>query len=689
MAAGQGTVTIKILGDAQDALRSLAGVEGGLAKVEGKLGSLGKAFGATGALMAGGLAAGGVALFKIGESFDEQYDKIRTGTGFIGGELDDLKQTFKDVVADVPTDFGRAGDAVTAITQKLGFVGDTTKPLAEQFLELSRITKTDLTENLNSGLGALNNWGISSDRMGPVLDQMFRATQLTGTSFATLANGMSSSGLQLRALGFEFGDAIALTAKLGQVGLDVSDILPALSKTMAHAAKEGKDAGTVFQETFDKIKNAPSDTAAAGVALDVFGAKAGPKLAELIREGKFEYTDLLKNIQQGSDTIIGAAKDTQDFGEKWELFKNRILVALEPIAMRVFDGIGEAMDRLPAIMARLNPYFEKFRDVVQQVGEKLVVFGVWLADHQPILEGIAVAVGVGLVAAFYAWAASAAAAAAATIAAMAPVIAIGAAIAAVTAAIIYAYQNWDWFRATVDAVASFLIDTAWPAMQSFFAAIVTAVTWVVDVFNTAWPYIADTASTVWGVLRAAWDNVGRPIFDVFAEITSAIVSFFQTMWPGVQEAFSTTLDVINTVWANVGKPVLDSFETAFDAVRSAVDFVVESIQTLIGWIKKIPNPGSALGGIPGIGSLGGALGLPGFDSGGLVDQVPKGQPMLAVLHGGEYVVPADQVGGAQSGAGGGYSPTYEINVNGANMTADELIAAIKRYEQRNGSSWRN
>jgi phage-related minor tail protein len=104
-------------------------------------------------------------------------------------------------------------------------------------------------------------------------------------------------------MGFSFERSAALAATLSKAGSSVSDVLPAMSKAMAVAAKEGKSAAVVFGETFDKIKNAPTATEAAGVALDVFGAKAGPKLATLIREGKLSFDDLLKSMQGGSDTI--------------------------------------------------------------------------------------------------------------------------------------------------------------------------------------------------------------------------------------------------------------------------------------------------------------------------------------------------------------------------------------------------
>jgi calcineurin-like phosphoesterase len=50
-------------------------------------------------------------------------------------------------------------------------------------------------------------------------------------------------------------------------------------------------------DPFAAIRNAPSDTAAAGEAVKAFGAK-GAKMAQLIREGKLSYDDLKASISE-------------------------------------------------------------------------------------------------------------------------------------------------------------------------------------------------------------------------------------------------------------------------------------------------------------------------------------------------------------------------------------------------------
>ena len=95
-----------------------------------------------------------------------------------------------------------------------------------------------------------------------------------------------------------------------------------------------------------------------------------------------------------------------------------------------------------------------------------------------------------------------------------------------------------------------------------------------------------------------------------------------------------------------------------------------------------------VGGTGSSGITGGSYGLPSFDTGGPVPG-PIGSPVPAIVHGGEYVIPASRVGGG----GGGNTNYYAITVNvapGADPSAagKAVVDAIRAYEKRNGSSWR-
>lgn len=325
------------------------------------------------ALGAAGIGVGiagaiGVGLFKLGDSFDAQFDKIRVSTGQTGEELAGLKGDFKDVLKSVPTDFDSAGTAISGIAQKLDLVGKPLQDRAEQFLELSRITGTDLSTNLGAGTDALKAWGIEAKDQGSVLDELFRASQQSGASFSDLAGGLAENSVVFKALGFNVDQASTVLAGLAKGGLDASTVMPALGKAVAAGAKDGKSAKDVYQGLIRSIKEAPDATKAASLAYDVLGAKAGPKFAALVRSGKFAFDDLGDAIIDGTDTIAKAGKDTQDFGEKFDLLKNRVLVGLEPLASGVFDAVGSGMDALGPVFDGITSGISRVVSVFQTDG---------------------------------------------------------------------------------------------------------------------------------------------------------------------------------------------------------------------------------------------------------------------------------------------------------------------------------
>lgn len=297
---------------------------------------------AIGAGLVAGVVGVGVGLFKLGGDFHDAFARIRVDTGATGPALESLEGSFKKVLSVRPDSMDDVAKAISELKRKGDLTGPALEDMAIAELRLSKITKEDLGAQLAATTELFNNWGTAAGDQPRKLDELFRASQATGVSVTDLASAMASGGPLLRTAGLDFEQSAALVGLLGKSGISTSAIMAPLSKSIATAAKEGKNAGDVLRDTFNAIRTAPDDTAAAGAAIDVFGARAGPKLAGLIREGKLSFDDLSKSIASGGDTIAKAATDTSTIGGKFAVFRNKIKVALEPLATTVFDKLNEA-----------------------------------------------------------------------------------------------------------------------------------------------------------------------------------------------------------------------------------------------------------------------------------------------------------------------------------------------------------
>jgi phage-related minor tail protein len=565
-----------------------------------------------GALGAGVLAGVGVAvgaLFALGSTFDDAYDRLRVNTGKTGAELETLKTDLRAVAAQVPDSFGDVSIALSGFAQQLGLSGGPLQDLSLQILNLSRVTGTDLAGNVDAVAKVMKNFGVITAYQGPALDVLFRASQVTGVSVSDLAGQMAAAGPVLRAAGFDFQTSAAFVSQLAKAGLETSDVMPALSKSLAGAAKQGIDAGTYLGTAFDRIKNSPNEIAAGAAAMEAFGPK-GAKMAEIIRSGALSF-DELKASMAGGDSINQAATDTEDAAEKFGKLKNRIMLAIEPFATKVFDKIGEAMDWLGPKVDQVTKYFQ---------------------EHEGVAKVVAYILGGALVLALIAVNAQLLLMAFNVVMATWPIILIIAAIVLFVAMVIYAWNNFDWFREAVLYV--------WASIKNAFYM-------GLDVIKTVF-------NSVWGAIQWMWEKFNwlkDMIGDVFGGIKDAVIGAFKT-------AFNTVVDIWNGTLGKIG------FTTP--SWLGPLGNKTFSVPTLTRWAHE----GGIVGGAPG-----------------------ANVPMM--LQTGEMVLSQDQqamlLGRINGSGGGGGGVTINVAVS---PTADKaaigqtIAEALAAYERRSGTSWR-
>jgi TP901 family phage tail tape measure protein len=339
-----------------------------------------------------GLAAGaaGVALFKIGEEFDDAYDKIRTRTGATGKEMVKLKRSFRDVVSDVPATFEDASTAVGDLNTRLGLSGRPLRQMSKQMTELSRITETDVSSNVEAVAKAFVDWEVKTKDQSKTLDGFFRLSQRSGMAVADIAESVQKFGSPLRQLGFSLDEAAAMFASFERAGVNTQTMVPGLKLAISNLTRPTD----VLAESMDKlgIKAGKPDKALrqvfelmtskglptvekTGLAMDVFGKRAGADMAEAIKQGRFELTDFLKVMRDGDQTIRGTGRQTMDLAEHWQRFTNLLKVQLEPIAKKVFKGLSDLMKEVSQAFKErglegvLNLFIDKLNAALPKIAE--------------------------------------------------------------------------------------------------------------------------------------------------------------------------------------------------------------------------------------------------------------------------------------------------------------------------------
>src|SRR5512134_3673338 len=101
--------------------------------------------------------------------------------------------------------------------------------------------------------------------------------------------------------------------------------------------------------------------------MDVFGARAGPDMAAAIREGRFEFQDLLGVLDQSEGAIMDTAKQTMDFGERWAIISNKITTALEPLGSKMLDVASVVLDALMPAVDTLTPIVGRLSEILGEM----------------------------------------------------------------------------------------------------------------------------------------------------------------------------------------------------------------------------------------------------------------------------------------------------------------------------------
>jgi TP901 family phage tail tape measure protein len=371
------------------------GVDAAIAKTKKMAGNLRKVGAGMSAAFTAPAIAGVIGLAKLGEAHDSLLDQLRTSTGKTGDALKDLDNRALEVYANIPTSLDKVGDAFSMLSQKTNLTGADLQNVAQSELELARITGTDLAGNIDATAKLFNNWNVAGKDQSATLDTLFRASQATGVGVAQLSADVAQAGPILRDMGFGLDDSIALFAQLEKAGLDSGTVVTGLRTAFKKFSDEGlTDTNAALTDVFGKIKGAGSDIAAGQIAIDTFGSKAGPSLAESIRTGKLSYEDLVKTIADGTDTIVGVAASTNDWRENLQILRNRIAVQMIPVADYLFAKINSGIPYLETAVDKFTELYEWLGKLSPVAKKAAAVFAAILVGIGPALLAISAVLSV-------------------------------------------------------------------------------------------------------------------------------------------------------------------------------------------------------------------------------------------------------------------------------------------------------
>lgn len=556
----------------------------------GNLSSIGGAVvvGALTAIATGVVAVGGAA-FDAAETVDAAFDSISVTTGASGDELAILQDDFKKVFSSVPTDAQSAADAISILNSRLDITGTTLQTVATPLLELTRMLGGDIKTNAENFTRVIGDWNIPVEEAAGSLDSLYVASQKTGAPIDALMQQIVQYGAPMRNFGFSFEESAALLASFAAQGVNTEVVMGGLRIAQGKFIGQGKDMNTGLWETVDAIQNAASKTDALTIATEVFGAKAAGDMVDTIMSGKFELDGLVESMMNADGAIMNAASATSDWGEKWDVFKNKMTLGLAPIGEKLREGLGSALDAVveifnrPDVQASIATFADfavvsigKIVDYIPTFIQGVSDLILFLQNNQGIVVGVFAALGVAALA----WGVTTAVAAWTALAPLLPVIGV---ILLIAAAAYFLYQAWtnnwggiqektaavvDWIKTAIQSLVDFfmavwnnplvqlVVQTVLDNIKALFAAFKAA-------FNGDWYAFGEN-------LRKIWDNGWNLIVTAFSTIVPLLIEGAQNLITKIIEKFQS-ID-----WGEVGMNIVKGIA---NGITSAVSFIVDAARS--------------------------------------------------------------------------------------------------------------
>lgn len=522
-----------------------------------------------------GIGAAAMASFS---EVDSAVDGMITKTGAAGEELEKLQKTVENIATTIPTDFTTAANAVGEVSTRFDDVGDQLEDLSTQFIRFSTLNNVDVVSAIDNVQASMAAFGVPTEQASAVLDTLNAAAQQTGVDVNSLTAMLTANAGAMKEMGMDYDDAAFFMAELNKNGVDVSSTMTGLKTAWKTASAEGKSMKDALSEMNSTIKNAKTDQEAYQKAIDLFGAKAGPAIAQAVRDGRLSLEDL--NVTM--DDFAGSVEDTFD----------STLDPVDQVTMAMNESKLIGADLASVAQEMLMPVLETLRDKIHQLREWWGNLGE--EQQQAIIKfaGIAAAIGPALIAlgkltsgvgkgvqTFARFGTKISTLVAQTQAGTGPLVALKTAIAGISgpvlavvavvgvlvAAFVNLWKNNEEFRnkitATWDEIKS-KVEEFGAGIKAWFEEVGITFEGVTEtlkkvwngfcellapVFTGAFDMVKNALSTVLGVLTGLLDVFIGVFTGNWDKAWQGIKGIASSVWNGIKGAISTTLDTIKGV----------------------------------------------------------------------------------------------------------------------------------------------
>lgn len=557
-------ITIEIGGDTSNLQKSLKGVDSQLKTTQNNLKDINKLL---------KLDPGNTELLRqkqaqLKEAISQTKDRLQqlkdAQSGVAKGtpEWDALQREIIETegnlkkLEDEYKEFGSvAKQQLQAVGQKLQDAGGKITDFGQKLAPLSAAA---------AGIGgALVKLGIDA---GLAADDLNTLAKQTGFSTETLQKMKYASDL----IDVSVGDMAGALKKLKPNITENSEKLTKLGVSTTDASGNLRDAEDVFFDVVEALSKIENETERDQAAMEIFG-KSADSLAGIIDDGGAALKEYGEQAEQlglilDKDTLdsLNATNDTID------QMKAQIKGTMAVIGSKVLPVITPLLEKGAELIGKVA---EKLRSLdEEQTKTILTIVGVVAAAAPVIITIGKVVTGIG----------SLISAASSLLGILGnPAVLI---IAALVAAGILLYKNWDKIKAVAEEVKK-KVSAAWNNLKTSVSNTVNALKTGV---TTAWSNIKTGVQTAVNTLKTSvtttWTNIKTSVSNTISAISTAL------------DPLKTAINNLKSTWSSAWDNIKEKISTVSTTITQTLDKIKEKFQPLIDKITALIDKWRELGG---------------------------------------------------------------------------------------------
>ena len=605
------------------------------------------------------LVAVGTAAIKFSSDSQDAFQQFAAATGTATDEMGKYKDMINNVYKD---NFGESindvAEAMATVNQNMSYLDDSAlQRCTEYAYTLSDTFGYDVAESTRAADTLIKNYGVSAREAFNLITQGAQS-------------GMDYSG--------EMIDSInEYSVQFKKLGLDAEDMFSIFANGAQNGAFNLDKVGDAVKEFSIRAINGSDTTKQGFEALGMDAAKMAEKFGAGGKTAKEAFDEVIEGLASMDDPVAQSTAGVNLFGTMWEDLGPQVITSMSTASDAIdknkesveglvnvkYDTLSGALgglwrtiqvDVLQPIGDQLIPYVTKGISVVQKFTDKwnklgpatqktVVKFAAVAASAGPVLMGFGkISAGISTAISNFGRVGSAITklTGASGFSGIAKIMTgpFGIAAAAVAAAALLIYKNWDRIAPILQKIGDRFVEfwqTVKPQLEPFVEFVEKIASYLKETFG---PVVEEIFNFAGEFIVGTFDTIGVAI-DALLTMFEGIISFlsgvFKTDWESV---WNGCKEFVGTAFSGLADMVKVPINAVISIVNGAISKINSIHFTVPEWVPGIGGKGWEGLNIPQIPTL--AKGTDNWQ-GGIVQISEKGGEIVDLPHG-SRVYPHDE-----------------------------------------------